>query len=176
MSSLPLTSVVGGEFQGIFQCSAGHAGTDGADTSLARGGQEVDVPHHDLCRRLPGELPDALRVNEDLIVRDEAVLEDDLAGRAHPLPHLVFVPAHGEALGAVLHRKADHGLRRLLQVGIGVEDRPLGDMAHGDEHLSSVDHVTAVHLFGPGYDPAPVHKVHVFGIGSCDGLGDGERR
>ena len=51
---------------------------------------------------------------------------------------------------------------------------PVGEVAVGDEYLSSIDHVSAVDLLRNGPDMALVEEQRLLDVGAGFGLGDDE--
>ena len=115
------------------------------------------------------ELPHLFRIKHHEIIRDKAVFEVQHAGRADPLAHLVLMGPEGKALHALFHHHAHRGLGGLFQVGVGIENGPVGDVTHGDEDLAAVHDVAALDLLGVAGDLALVLKVDLLDIGACAG-------
>ncbi len=84
----------------------------------------------------------------DLLIRHEAVFEDQLTGHAGLLPHLVLFVAEGEALHPGLDGKHDQVVLRLSDIFIADKHVPGAHMAGRYKHLAAVDHIAAGDLFG----------------------------
>ena len=108
-----------------------------------------------------------------VLVRDEAVLEDELGVVRQALAHLVVHAPGGEARPAALHQKAGRGFRhRLSRLGLREEQVMARPVAVGDEVLHAVHDPAARALPGTGAERRRVgEKI----IGGVVGLGDADR-
>ena len=97
------------------------------------GPRAVEDPHRDA---------EALALlAEQVLGRDAAVVEEDLAGRRALDPHLRLDPADLEARRVGLdHERGDAGVAG-LGIGLGEDDVEVRDAGVGDEALAAVEHV-----------------------------------
>ena len=113
--------------------------------------------------------PAALLGPHEVLPRDLAVVEDELAG-VDPLVADLLELAHDPEPGKVLlhHEQAHAPVRgRGLRIGLDERGEDVSFDAVGDPHLGAVDHVAAVAKLCPGADPLQVR--------AAVGLGEGDR-
>src|SRR5581483_10524788 len=113
-------------------------------------------------------VPLSLRT-EAPVLRDEASVEDHLAGREAAASHLRQARAADEAIVPVLHDERGDAAGAARGVDRREHDADVGEWSVADEPLATVDDVAAVDPSRGGLDRRGIRSV--LGLGDRDGAG-----
>ena len=105
---------------------------------------------------------------EQVLLGNDAVFEDEVAGRAASDTHLLLVLTGGEAGEVLLNDEGGDAVVALALVGHGEHDESGGNVTVGDEALAAVEDVVAVLVLDSG-------GLLAGGVGTGAGLGQTER-
>ena len=117
---------------------------------------------------LHGDLEAFAFLTEQVLLGDDAVFEDEVAGRAAADTHLLLVLTGGEAGEVLLNDEGGDTVVALALVGHGEHDESGGNVTVGDEALAAVEDVVAVLVLDSG-------GLLAGGVGTGAGLGQTER-
>ena len=107
-------------------------------------------------------------LTEQVLLGNDAILENEVAGGAAADTHLLLVLAGGEAGEGALDDEGGNAVVALALVGHGEDDEGGGNVAVGDEALAAVEDVVAVLVLDSG-------GLLAGGVGTGAGLGQTER-